>query len=166
MKTSRRSALKLCLLGVPATATAGALEEGEPILDNGNILARVISFLETKKLDGLTNEVYKDGGLLYSYYLRQIVFIGRCPTIAGHRNLIYCQYIRSSPYLTGPAPHPGRGHGYLLCFTDILHLEFYHIVESELEDFHLEGSTLTISKNKLDLKSDRDFQSFREGGWF
>lgn len=158
---SRRSALKLCLLGAPSLAKGGALQDGEPVLANYNVLDRVMAMLRRHPDDVLRPHTYVFGGEKYAYYLNQIGFVGRSQTIVGPRNIVFCGYTRSAAYIdrrTGPA----HGHRYLLFLTDALKLDFFGRTEERQKDVTMDGTVLTIGNNKLDLKTEAGFQYLRE----
>lgn len=168
MPLSRRSALKLCLLGAPSVATGGALEDGEPTLENFNLVEKVLGILRglpgDKKYDQLRPHTYVYNDKKFSYYLNEIAVIGRCPTVLGSRNIIFCGYTRSAAYINEQTD-PARGHRFLLCLTDKPDLEFFIRIEPWRHEVTLNDSVLSVGLTKLDLRKQEEFRIFREGGW-
>lgn len=167
MPLSRRSALKLFVLGAPGIAAGGAIQGGEPTLENFNLVEKVIGILlslpKDKGYDQLRPHAYVYENRNYSYYLNEIAVIGRCPTVSGPRNIIFCGYTRSAAYIdeqTGPA----RGHRFLLCLTDKPDLEFFIRIEPWRHEVSLNDSILSVGLMKLDLREQEQFKIFREGG--
>ena len=161
MTHSRRSALKLCLLGTPSLAVGGALEDGEPTLTNFNLLERVIGLLSKHTDDQLRPHTSDYKGRKYSYYLNQLAFIGRSETAVGPRNIVFCGYTRSAAYIDGTTG-PAHGHRFILCLTDKLDLEFFGRTDAWQHEVSLDGTVLSIEHNKLDLKTESAFKYFRE----
>lgn len=161
MTHSRRSALKLCFLGVPGLAVGGALQDGEPTLDNFDLLERVIAILRKHPSDQIRPHTYNDNGLRFSYYLNQIAFVGRCETVLGPRNIVFCGYTRSAAY-TDERTGPAHGHRFILCLTDTPELEFFGRTEAWQHEVSLAGAVLSIGGNKLDLSTASAFKYFRE----
>src|SRR5436190_22062912 len=95
-----------------------------PTLENFNLLERVVTLLRNHKADQLRPHTYKHNGAEYSYYLNQIALIGRCSTVLGPRNIVFCGYTRSAAYVEGQTG-PAHGHRFILCLTDELNLEFF-----------------------------------------
>jgi len=157
--------LKICLLGTPSLAIGGALQDGEPTLDNFNLLEHLIAILRKHSSDRIRPHTYDYNGGKYSYYLDTLEFVGRCPTVNGPRNIIYCRYTRSAAYVDGRVG-PSHGHKFLLCLTDEPICEFFISTDASLHEVTLEGSLLSVgSVMKLDLTKQSHFKVFREGGF-
>jgi hypothetical protein len=158
---SRRSLLKISLLGAPGLAFGGSLQDGEPALANFDLLERVIAILRNHKDDRLRPHTYDEKGRKFSYYLNQLAFIGRCRTIAGPRSIVFCGYTRSAPY-TDEVTGPAHGHRFILCLTDAMELEFFGRTDAWQHEVSLTGAVLSIDQNKLDLNTESGFRHFRE----
>ena len=154
MTHSRRSLLKISLLGVPGLAFGGALQGGEPTLTNFDLLERVIAILRNHKDDQLRPHTYDDNGRKFSYYLNQLAFV-------GPRNIVFCGYTRSAAYTDG-VTGPAHGHRFILCLTDTMELEFFGRTDAWQHEVSLAGTVLTIEQKKLDLNTDPAFTHFRE----
>jgi hypothetical protein len=161
MTHSRRSLLKISLLGAPGLAFGGALQDGEPTLPNFDLLERVIAILRNHKDDRLRPHTYDEKGRKFSYYLNQLAFIGRSQTVAGPRNIVFCGYTRSAAYTDG-VTGPAHGHRFILCLTDSMELEFFGRTDAWQHEVFLAGTVLTIEQKKLDLNTHPAFAHFRE----
>ena len=145
-------------------AFGGALQDGEPTLNNFNLLERVISILSKHESDELRPHTFNHNGAKFSYYLYTISIIGRCPTVAGIRNIVFCYYVRSSAYVNQRTSN-AKGHRFLLCLTDKPTVDFFIRVEASLEEIALSGSRLSVGPMKLDLTMEWSFRLFKRGGW-
>ncbi len=159
--TSKRDIMRLCLLGVPSIVSAGALQDGEPTLDNYNLLGRVTEMLRTIQHDQLRPHISKQDGRIFAYYLNQISFVGRCETVAGPRNIVFCGYTRSAAYTDGTTG-PAHGHRFVLFLNDKLELDFFNRTEAWIHEVSLDGSILAVEHNKLDLRTQSGFKYCRD----